>query len=75
MYHTFVFQALTGVYLITFFGGYDLWKFSILGFPSSELFEAVMHGKFFKHFQGSLRLEKYLNFEGLLQESLKVNLP
>ena len=49
MYHNFVFQALTGVYLITFFGGYDLWKFSILGFPSSELFEAVMHGKFFKH--------------------------
>ena len=42
---SFIFQAMTGVYLITFIGGYEFWKFSLFGFTASEWFEVIMHGK------------------------------
>ena len=38
---------MTAVYLITFFDGFEVWKFCVLGFTTAEIFEIIMHGKGF----------------------------
>lgn len=40
-------QAMTGVYLLTFVGGHDLWKFKfpVIDMYCSEVIEIVMYGE------------------------------
>lgn len=44
------FQGMTLIYVITFFGGHDMWKFKIpiLGWNMSEGFEVVCYGMYNK---------------------------
>ncbi len=43
----FTFQFMTIMYLITYFGGYPIWKFNILSYDltCAELFTFFMGGK------------------------------
>ena len=38
------FKGMTLVYFITFFGGYKVWHFEVLGIQSVYIFEILMHG-------------------------------
>lgn len=42
---------MTLIYVVTFFGGHDMWKFKIpiLGWHMSEGFEVVCYGKYTKY--------------------------
>lgn len=45
---TILFQAMTGIYLLTYIMGYEFWKITPFGFSCAEIFEIVMYSKYGK---------------------------